>query len=126
MNCGNRCRLFAQKKTPGAKRPCEHSSSATRATTGLGHMTLVISEKKFPPMCCGPKRVIPKLYRTCGLTALRDLTKASQDTPQSLDIAIRVGAPTSAMLLWALSIIGRLSAPISRCVLRASVGAIDL
>src|SRR5262245_32944809 len=37
------------------------------------------------------------------------------DAHQSLDIAIWVGAPTSAMLLWALSIIGRLSEPILRC-----------
>jgi len=58
---------------------------------GLGHMTLVISEKKFPPMCCGPKCVIPKLYRTCGLTALRDLTKASQSLKINLDRGLSEG-----------------------------------
>jgi hypothetical protein len=58
---------------------------------GLGHMTLVISGKKILPCGCGPKRVMPKLYRACGFTALRDLIKASQSLKINLDRGLSEG-----------------------------------
>jgi hypothetical protein len=70
--------------------PSDDTASAS-FRIGLGHMTLVFSGKKFPPMWLRSNACYSEVYRTCGLTALRDLTKASQSLKINLDQGLSEG-----------------------------------
>jgi hypothetical protein len=83
--CGADETTVTPPRATAAGRHGRRVGRAGRSRCGLGHMTLVISGKHCSPLWLRPKRVLPKFERTCGLTTLRDLIKASQSLKIDLD-----------------------------------------